>query len=348
MTTNENIMKPIKFKATTHSCSVCCYRSLIKTPISNHVKSKKCEGAKIVTEEKIVSHTDEHDSEVFKATLYQCVKCSYTTYQGAKMNTHVSKRCVGADVISSKRVLCFDDVPKTDHINNVTATQGDNSVAAGIIDHSFNTINNINIYLPPGSVEEYAALVNMLCPLIDRGMLKLSGDLSAIPAEISAIARSSDQKFDNKHVTHNDVVNRVDGTVIPKGKHSKQEISRYMSALYDALKCKIDPYIPDDILDRDEILDVRKSLLHIFFKEPALDDIKNDEGFDDDYLCAVPGYTFSPDTDFYLGCRYLVEDPFKFKHMPLDVQKKVRLAAKTYLNSLPIETKTRPNACIAE
>jgi len=346
MTSDKNIMKPIKFKATTHSCSVCCYRSLIKSHVSNHVKSKKCEGAKIVTEEKIVSHTDDHDSEVFKATLYQCVKCSYTTYQGAKMNTHVSKSCVGADVISSKRVLCFDDVPKTDHINNVTATvDGNNSVAAinSIVNNT-----NINIYLPPGSIEEYAALVNMLCPLIDRGMLKLSGDLSAIPAEISALARSSDQKFDNKHVTHNDVVNRVNGTVIPKSKHSKQEISRYMSALYDALKSKIDPYIPDDILDRDEILDVRKSLLHIFFKEPMLGMIRDENEYTDESLNLAEELDISPDSDFYLGCRYLVEDPFKFKHMPLDVQKKVRLAAKTYLNSLPIETKTRPNACIAE
>jgi len=64
MTTNAN-MKPIRFRATTHRCSVCCYRSLIKTQVSTHVK--RCEGAKVVTEEKIVSRTDEHDRSTLLA-----------------------------------------------------------------------------------------------------------------------------------------------------------------------------------------------------------------------------------------------------------------------------------------
>ena len=347
MTTNKN-MKPTKFKAITHRCSVCCYRSLIKTHVSHHVKSKKCEDAEVITEEKLVSHTDEHDSEVLKATLYQCSKCLHTTCKTTNINTHVSKTCVGADIISSKRILCFDDVPKPIvATGNVNATQGDNSIAAGTIQHSFNTTNIILV--PPQTKEEYAAWVNALRPLLDRCELKLSTDMSDIPATIYAIARSTDPRLDNKHITHNDVVNRVDRSTSTKGKHSKQEISRLMTALYDAFKSRPDGNVfldPEFDKDFDDILDVRRRLLPIFYKEDCLERLDTDD-FDELSVEYVEGCdALVKHSDFFLGCRLLVEDPSKFKNLPLDVQKQVRLAAKKYLSSLPIETKTRSNACI--
>ena len=345
MTTNDT-MKPIRFKATTHRCSVCCYRSLIKTQVSTHVK--RCEGAKVVTEEKIVSHTDEHDSEVFRATLYQCVKCSYTTYQSAKMDTHVRKACVGADVISSKRILCFDDVPTTEHTGKaiVTATQGDKSVTAGAIEHSFNSTNII--FVPPQSTEEYAAWVSALRPVIDRCEWKMSSDLSDIPAAIYAIARPADPRLDNKHVTKNDVVNRVDGSVIPKGKHSKREISRLMSALYDAFKSTPDGNVfldPEFDKDFDDILDVRRRLLPLFFQDDCLDRIDTDY-FHDTSVDFAEECDIIEHSDFFAGCRLLVEDPSSFKYLLADVQRQVRLAAAKYLSSLPLETKLRCNSCI--
>jgi len=346
MTSNESIMKPTKFKASTHRCSVCCYRSLLKSHVLSHVNSKRCEGAKVITEEKIVSHTDEHDSEVFKATLYQCSKCLHTTCKTTSINTHVSKTCVGADIICSKRILCFDDVPKPiTATGNVTAiVEGDNSVSA--VNSTVNNIN-LNIYLSPGTVEDYVALVNALRPLIDGGKLRLSGDLSNIPAEISAITREKDQRLDNKHITHNDVVNRVDGSTSTKGKHSKKEISRLMSAMYDAFKSKPDETICVDLdIDIDDIREVRRRLLPIFFKDDCLERLDTDD-FDELSVEYVEGCdALVKHSDFFLGCRLLVEDPSKFKNMPLDVQKQVRLAAKKYLSSLPIETKTRSNACI--
>ena len=346
MTPNKN-MKPTKFKASTHRCSVCCYRSLLKSHVLSHVNSKRCEGAKVITEEKLVSHTDEHDSEVFKATLYQCSKCLHTTCKTTNINTHVSKTCVGADIISSKRILCFDDVPKpATTTGNVSATQGDNSIAAGTIQNSFNTTNLILV--PPQTKDEYAAWVNALRPLLDRCELKLSTDMSDIPAAIYAIARSTDPRLDNKHITHNDVVNRVDGSTSTKGKHSKQEISRLMTALYDAFKSKPDGNVfldPEFDKDFDDILDVRRRLLPIFFKDECLDTI--DDAFDETVVERAEGCdAFVKHSDFFLGCRLLVEDPSKFKNLPLYVQKQVRLAAKKYLSSLPIETKTRSNACI--
>lgn len=44
-----------------------------------------------------------------------------------------------------------------------------------------------------------------------------------------------------------------------------------------------------------------------------------------------------PNTDFYEGCRCLVEDPKQFRLLPENTQKQVRLAAKRYLCSLPVE-----------
>ena len=346
MTSNEN-MKPTKFKAITHRCSVCCYRSLIKTQVSNHVNSKKCEGAKVITEEKLVSHTDEHDDEVFKATLYQCSECLHTTCKTTNINTHVSKTCVGADIISSKRILCFDDVPKpATTTGNASATSGNSSFNTIAAVNS--TVHNTNIILvPPQTKEEYAAWVNALRPLLDRCDLKLSTDLSDIPAAIYAIART-DPKLDNKHVTHNDVVNKVDGTVMSKGKHSKQEISRLMTALYDALKSEIDGNVfldPEIDNDFDDIMNVRKSLLPIFFKGECLERIDTEQ-FHETSISYAEECDIIDHSDFFLGCRLLVEDPSKFKNMPLDVQKQVRLAATKYLSSLPTEKKTRSNNCI--
>jgi hypothetical protein len=227
----------------------------------------------------------------------------------------------------------------------VTAiVEGDNSVSA--VNSTVNNIN-LNIYLSPGTVEDYVALVNALRPLIDGGKLRLSGDLSNIPAEISAITREKDQRLDNKHITHNDVVNRVDGSTSTKGKHSKKEISRLMSAMYDAFKSKPDETICVDLdIDIDDIREVRRRLLPIFFKDDCLERLDTDD-FDELSVEYVEGCdALVKHSDFFLGCRLLVEDPSKFKNMPLDVQKQVRLAAKKYLSSLPIETKTRSNACI--
>lgn len=350
--TDIKLMKPTKFKATTYRCSGCCYRSLMKTQVSTHVKSKKCEGARVVTEEKMVSHTDEHESEIFKATLYQCSNCDHTTYSTTTIKNHVSKvkACVGAEVVSSKRILCFDDVPKTDHTGKVivTATQGDQSIVnTGTIDRSYNTTNLILI--PPQSIEEYTAWVDALRPILDRCDLKLPTDMSDIPAAIYAIARSTNPRLENKHIKHNDVVSRVDGSVTAKVKHSKHEVSRLMTAMYDALKSipdgtvNLDPEVDNDF---DDIMNVRRRLLPLFFKGNCLDLIDTEQ-FHESSVSYAEECDIVEHSDFFLGCRLLVEDPAQFKYMPQDVQKQVRLAAKKYLSSLPVETKTRSNAMMS-
>jgi hypothetical protein len=341
-------MKATKFKATTHSCSVCCYRSLIKTQVQHHVNTRKCQDAKVVTEDRIVSHCDDHDSEIFKATLYQYSKCFYTTYQNVKIKTHVSKSCAGADIVSSKRILCFEDVSKeTNTASAVVASNG--SIAANEIVNSFNT--TIHIHLPPGSQDEYTALVSALVPLLNEGKLVLSGDLSTIPAQLSSLTRNADTRLDNKHITNNDVVNRVDFSATPAAKHSKKELHRLMSALYDAMRSKIDLDVfsePD--IDIDDVIELRRQLLPVFYQGnyvDILDDDLTSRYRPDDTITTAEEEGIFPDSEFYQGCRLLVENPKEFRTLSDDIQKQVRVAAKKYLSSLPVERKTRPTNLIS-
>lgn len=336
-------MKPSKFKAVVHQCSGCGYQSLTKTPVSNHLKAK-CKDAKIISCEKVVSHFDEHDEEVFKATIYQCSKCEYTTTRSCNMNTHIAKTCVGAEVMSAKRIVCFQDIPRDVSKANVTAT---NCVLVSTGDHSVNTV----IYLPPGSVEEYSALVKALSFLVDSGKLVLHGDISSLPATISQIARETDTRLDNKYVIQNNVVSRVDDTKIPVVKHSKKELHRLMTALLDALRLPFDADIfteKDLDWDIDEITELRKQLLPVFYEGDDLERLLSivDLGLEhvDRTLKSAEKDNFAkPSNTFLLGCRLLVEDPYKFKSMPEAIQKNVRIAAKKYLSTLPKETKVRPN-----
>jgi hypothetical protein len=334
-------MKDNKFKAITHSCSECGYRSLIKTQVVNHVRSR-CENASVVTQEKIVSHHDEHEEEVFKATLYQCSRCFYTTYQKVKMNTHVAKSCVDAEVTSEKRILCFHDILKApsiveDHSINKQAT----------ITNSFNTI----IQLPSGSVEEYSALVKALSFLVDSGKLVLQGDISALPATISKMSRDVDQRLDNKSVIYNDVVSLADNALMPAVKHSKKELPRLMTALYDALRAPVDvdTFFDNDIeWDYEEIQELRRQLLPAFYEDDVLSHInlRLEQTYDDvkEVLDAADETNFLPENMFYVGCQLLVEDPKRFKAtLPDDIQKQVRLAARKYLSSLPVEKLKRAN-----
>jgi len=102
-------MQTTKFKTKVHKCSVCDYKSLIKTQVQNHLK--RCKDAKVITEDTIVSHYDEHDTEKLSATLYQCSKCSYTSSQPGCLHRHLTKKCEG-DMLSSKRILSFSHVPE--------------------------------------------------------------------------------------------------------------------------------------------------------------------------------------------------------------------------------------------
>jgi hypothetical protein len=255
------------------------------------------------------------------------------------MNVHISKSCIGSNVLSGKRILRFDDIssPKQSNIGNVIATE--HSIAAV---NSFNT--SIHLHFPPGSVEEYTALVTTLLPLVDSGKLILSGDFSDIPVRISSMTRNIDTRLNNKSVTNNDVTSSVTEYKVPVVKHSKKENYRLMSALYQSMRSKIDLDTDNDI-DIDDVIELRRRLLPLFYKEPILKQIDESilDSYDFDFVINdAECQGVYPDADFYEGCRCLVEDPKKFRMLPDNIQKQVRLAAKKYLQSLPVEKRSRP------
>lgn len=226
-------MQTTKFKTKVHKCSVCDYKSLIKTQVQNHLK--RCKDAKVVTEDTIVSHYDEHDTEKLSSMLYQCSKCSYTSSQPVCLQRHLTK-CEG-DMLSSKRILSFSHVPKevTRFVGNgstVNITQGEKSIAIG------HDVNVFNFYFAPGTPDEtiaaVAALIKALTPNSDASKLLTNSDVSDFPAAIYKIIRETDPRLDNKLINKNDVVSKKDGTRVPRVKHSKYELSRLMKTLYDS------------------------------------------------------------------------------------------------------------------
>lgn len=213
-------MRENKFRTKTYRCSVCDYRSLVKTQVHNHIKTK-CKDATVIVEDKIVSHYDEHDTEKFCATLHQCSKCLYTTDDKQKAIRHInSKKCTASILLSSKRILIFEDVSK-DNIKYTSNVHAENSVFVAGRDNNVQiTINNI---IPTGTLEEKIAFVKALIPFVDSGKLHMSydGDLSSLPSLISTITKNVDTRLNNKFVHKNDVVNKVDDSKVPIARHSK-------------------------------------------------------------------------------------------------------------------------------
>jgi len=85
--------------------------------------------------------------------------------------------------------------------------------------------------------------------------------------------------------------------------------------------------------------------LPLFFQGDCLERIDTDY-FHDTSVDFAEECDIIEHSDFFAGCRLLVEDPSSFKYLLADVQRQVRLAAAKYLSSLPLETKLRCNACI--
>jgi hypothetical protein len=346
-------MKANAFIASAHKCSGCGYTSLVKTQVAAHVKAK-CPDAKILTEEQFVKHYDETDEAAFKATLYQCSKCAYTTFQVGLMNTHVAKRCVGAEVLSSKRFLCFHDIPKA------AASGITNNIVSSTV---CGNINNINvIYISAGSLEERESILKNITDAIDAGKIKPAADPSDWPVLIAGYVKGKEPRLDNKYVHNNNVVNRADNKVITSCvKHAKQAVLDFMNFLLEALKSPIDTdrdfmnFNPDEddndkeILECEDVVSLRREFIPMIYRDHVAtrallettefssnieDSMKEFEGIFGDAVY----------TDFFKGCNLIITNPYKFKtEIPTETQKQVRLAIKKYLSSLPRESRTRPN-----
>lgn len=370
-------MKDTKFKATTHSCSKCNYRSLNKANVQTHLKTK-CDGATLVTEEKIVSHFSEHDVEKFKATLYQCSKCDYTTPQPTNMKSHISKVCPGAKILNDKRVLCFEDVPKEPVFGNISA---DNQSALYLnsnsnVSNSYNTI--LNLMLPPQGSDELLATVSGLARLIDTGKLRvvIQGEIEELPAKLSIMLKKLDSRLDNKTIKGNDVVSKIDDSVVdPVVRHSKKEMARLVDALFSALQtpldievfnmgiiCDEDTVYHEDHFDResedrpafwnlelDDVMKFRNELMPLFFDQDESDklfDLMKDMDVDRiaETVKDISDKKIVEYSDFFKGVKSLIEDPTNFRYVvDIEMQKQIRIAAKKYALTLKREKAKKNN-----
>lgn len=343
-------MLTTKFKTKVHKCSVCDYKSFVKIHVQTHLK--KCKDAEVITEDTIVSHYDKHDVEKVCATLYQCSKCSYTSPQPTPMKTHLTK-CEG-EMLSSKRILSFSPIPKkeTKFVGNgstVNITQGENSIANSAARDLF----QFNFYFAPGTPDEtiaaVAALIKALTPNSDASKLLNNSDVSELPSVIYKIIKDVDPRLDNKLINKNDVVSKKDGTRVPRVKHSKTEVVRLMKTLYEFVKSDI-PFdcLKDTDYDIDDIIQVRRTLLPFFYKERTAEMISerlNDTNDPVSTIQLAEDNDIIPDADFYEGCLCLVENPIEFRRRTDVVSKKVRYAAKKYLETIPIEKRDVGRPC---
>jgi hypothetical protein len=256
---------------------------------------------------------------------------------------------VGAEVVSAKRILCFDDIPKQPiTTGNISAT---NSIVNSTIENSFNTTNNI--YLPPGSVEEHIAYVKALSFLADSGKLQvvLQGDSAAVPAMLSKMTREIDPRLDNKYINNNDVVSRVDGTKTPLVRHAKKEVPRLMGGFHEALQLPIDAMglIDNKVyIETDDVHENRRKLLSVVYSPETADRMNKIIDVTYDTIGAVEHVETmvekeQPYNAFYLGCKLLAEDPSMLRwRVPDDVKDQVKHASKLYQSCLPREKKKRP------
>jgi len=366
-------MKETSIIAPVFKCSKCNYWSLHKTSVDKHIAAK-CPDAKLLREEKVVKHQDPNNERDDITTLYQCSKCSYTSYASSPAKTHI-KKCPGAELISEKRKLSIEDVPPKPNGNvatqNITTNNGI-AVNNGDVNQTI-----INLHITMNTREEYEAMVAAIAKSIDSGQfsslhLTFADDPSKVPAIISKAIKEADPRLDNKTIIKNDVVCKESGAKMPKVKHAKTQTANLMFALRDALNQPIDQEAMDrrlkDALDSNtfktredeekkiineppidfnDVCELRSRLLPCFFDDNTLEQFQGkiaDIGYNKalkEFLDEVTDNEITPSDDFYLSCAIFMTDPEKFRKLETPGARQVRVAAKIYLDSLDKKQSSR-------
>lgn len=203
-------------------CSECSYKSLQKPPVEKHIKAK-CSGATLIKEKKLVKHRDLSQGDDDVATLYQCSNCEYTSQQSTHVKTHIASKCQGAEVLSEKRKLTFEDVPKVLSTSSTVSQQG-------VLNNTGNvgTINqiNINLVVQANSEEEFALRIKAAIPAIREMREALGPDASInfLPSTILKGLEQANPALDNKVLKNNSIVCLKTKEKTPLVKYSKIEL----------------------------------------------------------------------------------------------------------------------------
>jgi len=208
------------------SCSLCKYWSLQKPHVSKHLTAK-CVGATLVKEEKLVKHRDLTFECDDIATLYQCSNCDYTSQQSTNVKTHTNTKCKGATVLSEKRKLVFEDVPKKQDTSYKTTTTGNvnqthNVLAVNVADAPV-TQNNLMLVIAANSEEEFAERLKIFYQVSrENGIEFEKGEF--MPSALLKGFEEANPKLDNKVCKNNTVVCLKTGERTPLMKYARQEL----------------------------------------------------------------------------------------------------------------------------
>ena len=240
----ETKMKDTSIVAPIFECSGCKYWSLNRSHTSSHI-TKKCPEAKIVSKKKIIKHQDPNNERDDVATLYQCSKCSYTSYQPSPVNTHI-KKCPGAELIKEQRKLFIEDVPPEGIINNQNMTNNTGNVgsmATTVNGTAIGTFNlNVQLIMPAvNSQEEYDDRVRIMLRAIKDIGIESKIDIAFAdgefkPVELLKALETENPQLDNKKLTNNSVVCLKSGEKTPLKDFCRQEIVNLNKVSLDTIK----------------------------------------------------------------------------------------------------------------
>jgi len=228
-------MKETAIVAPVFECSGCKYWSLHKTHTSNHI-SKKCPEAQIVSKKKIVKHQDPNNERDDITTLYQCSKCSYTSYSSSPVNTHI-KKCPGAELIKEQRKLFLEDVP-ADPVGTIN-----NNTNVGIgINYGTANQNIINIVMPAvNSKEEFEERLDILFKVAQKHNLSFTPEQFKPSVLIKGFETES-PGLNNKKYTNNSIVCLKTGERTPVGQYADQE----QASIYELWLAEISRFSSDN------------------------------------------------------------------------------------------------------
>ena len=208
-------------------CSGCSYTSLQRPPVSKHIDTK-CQGASITKEDKLVRHRDLSAESDDIATLHQCSNCGYTSNQTTNVKTHMASKCQGATMLSGKRRLSYEEVPKTQktynqgNVNAVLSVSGDNN--APISQY------NIMLVITANTPEEFQERLKIFYQVSkENGITFEQGEF--MPSALLKGLEQANPGLDNKVCNNNSVVCLKTGQRTPLMKYARTELANLMNLM---------------------------------------------------------------------------------------------------------------------
>jgi len=337
-----------------YKCSGCSYTSLQRPPVSKHIDAK-CQGASLIKEDKLVRHRDLSAESDDIATLHQCSNCGYTSHQPTHVKTHLASKCQGATMLSGKRRLTYEEVPKTHKTHN----QGNVTAVLGINGDNNAPINQYNIMLviSANTPEEFQERLKIFYQVSkENGITFEQGEF--MPSVLLKGFEKTNPGLDNKVCNNNSVVCLKTGKSTPLMKYAKIELANIMNLMTKM----IETYEPTNKNEEKFISDLIGICIHpdqvkatkYYIKQKRGEDKVNDVSvLRHEIQRLLHKDEMREKTLFYSALYMLSLDLLSYrmcdKDVPEDVQQKVRIMLKDIASHIKAKKtdKGRPTNTIA-